>query len=375
MNKRDYYEVLGVQRGAPASEIKKAYRTMAVKYHPDKNPDNKDSEDRFKEAAEAYEVLSNTDKRQKYDQFGHAGLHGGTDYTQYSNMGDIFDNFGDIFSEIFGGGRGRQRPTRTGPAPKRGHDLSKTIDIPLKDAYLGRKLDMQIYRYTPCTGCSGTGSAPGTKPTLCGTCKGAGETRYQQGFFAIAQACSPCHGGGYIISSPCTTCRGQSRTQTYDKFSVTIPAGIYDGAELRLSGKGDAGVYGGETGDMYLKVTIKNDDKFYRWNDDLVTTLNITYPQLVLGCQIDITTIDDKKETIKIPKGCPVGKEIITHGKGFQKLRGNGRGNFIVVTNCDIPTKLTRETRESLTNFAKKLGDQSQNNSSGISGFFKRFSR
>jgi molecular chaperone DnaJ len=301
-------------------------------------------------------------------------MQGGADYGQYSNMNDIFDNFGDIFSEIFGGGqKAGKKKSKAGLTPKRGHDLSKNIEISLKDAFCGTKEDISVYHYVVCDKCSGSGSKKDSKPIMCTTCNGAGEVRYQQGFFAFAQPCSACHGEGFIIKNPCEGCRGQSRVQKNDKFSINIPAGIYDGAELRLSGKGDAGVFGGSSGDLYLRVTILPDPVFSRRNDDLVMNLNLTYPQLVLGCQVEIVSIDESKETIKIPKATPVGKEVIIAGKGFEKLRGNGRGSLVVIANCDIPKKLTAEAKEALLNFSEKLGTQNTSTEGGVSGFFKKF--
>lgn len=374
MAKRDYYEVLDVSREASAEEIKKAYRKLALKYHPDKNPDNKEAEDKFKEAAEAYEVLSDATKRKHYDQFGHAGMHSGTDYHNYTNMNDIFSNFGDIFSELFGAGdrRTQQRSRRSGPIPKRGHDLPQELTITLKESYLGCKKEISVNHYVTCETCSGNGCKPGTKPSSCSTCKGSGEVHYQQGFFTFSQACTTCHGEGFVISSPCSTCRGQSRVQKYERFTVVIPEGIFEGAELRLSGKGDAGVFGGNAGDLRLRIHVKPDTYFERRDNDLVTRLVLTYPQLVFGCQVEITLLDDTQETIKIPKGCPVGKEILIPGKGFSRIRGAGKGNLIVITQCDIPTKLPSNAKEALMNYAEKLGNQSQS-SGGISGFFKKF--
>jgi len=370
-NKKDYYEVLGVDRSATAADIKKAYRKLALKYHPDRNPDNKEAEDKFKEASEAYEILSNDQKRQKYDQYGHAGFQGHGGHGGFENVNDIFENFGDIFENLFGGGgRGRQRQ-QSGPTPQRGHDLSQRMQVTLKEAYLGCKKELKIYHFVSCTTCNKTGCKAGTKPAPCTPCRGTGSVMYQQGFFTYSQSCSSCHGQGFKITDPCSDCRGQSRIQKHEKLTVTIPAGIYDSAELRITGKGDAGIFGGSTGDLYITVDIVPDKAFHRNKDDLVTTLTLTYPQLVLGCQIEVENIDDSKIMIKVPKGCPVGKQIQVVGKGFARLRSSGRGNLVIITDCDIPTKLNAETKEALLDYYKKLGDQKS--SSGISGFFKKF--
>ncbi len=374
-NKKDYYDVLGVSKTASDGEIKKAYRKQALKYHPDKNPDNKAAEEKFKEAAEAYEVLSTAEKRQRYDQFGHAGMHSGSDYHQYSNMGDIFESFGDIFGDLFGMGGGRKRSSgRQGPSPQRGHDLSQRIDISLKEAYLGCKKEIKTYHYVACNTCSGSGCKAGTRPTTCATCQGAGSVHYRQGFFTYSQACSDCHGNGYKISSPCTQCRGQSRIQKHDKLTITIPTGIYNQAELRVPGKGDAGVFGGTSGDLYLVVSIKSDynSVFSRRENDLVMHVTLSYPQLVLGCQLDIEHIDETKLLVKVPKGCPVGQELIVAGKGFANIRGRGKGNLVIVTECDIPKKLDAESKKVLLEYDKKLTEYNKSGR-GLSGFFKKF--
>ncbi len=371
MTKRDYYDILGVSRSASDEEIKSAYRKLAMKYHPDRNPDNKEAEEKFKEAAQAYEVLSDATKRRTYDQFGHAAAenmgghqHGGM------NMDDIFSNFGDIFGEMFGGRQ--QRARSSGPQPHRGHDLTKEISITLQEAFLGTKKEVAYYHFFTCETCTGTGAKAGTKVQTCATCQGTGQLHRQQGFFMYAQTCGTCSGQGYTIPSPCSECNGQSRVQRYDKFSVTIPQGIFDGAELRISGKGDAGVYGGSSGDLYIKIQIAPDKKFSRSGDDLVCNLLLSYPQLALGCQVEIESIDGSKETIKVPKGCAIGERILVPGKGFHKLRNKVRGNLVVITQCHIPKKLSKEAREKLVEYSHLL--ETETHDSGfISGLFKKF--
>lgn len=376
MSKRDYYEVLGVSKGASKDEIKKAYRKLAMKYHPDRNPDNKEAEEKFKEAAQAYEVLSNDKKRQQYDQLGHSGFqnmgsggHGGM------NMDDIFSNFGDIFGDIFGGGMGGQQQRRraTGPQPQQGHDRHKEVTITLKDAFLGKKEDISFYRFFSCDVCKTKGTAPGTSAQACGICRGTGQHHVQQGFFAFSQPCSSCNGQGFTIPSPCSNCRGQSRVQKYDKFSVNIPAGIYNGAELRIVNKGDAGVYGGPSGNLYLKIRILGDKKFKRIEDDLVCTILLTYPQLVLGSQVEIESIDGTKEMVKVPKGCAVGEKLVIPGKGFTKLRNKTKGNLVVITQCHIPKKLKPEEKKALTAFSDMIGTDTKDSEGFLSGLFKKF--
>lgn len=371
MSKRDYYEVLGVSKTAAQDEIKKKYRKLALKYHPDRNPDNKEAEGKFKEAAEAYEVLSDAQKRQKYDQFGHSGMQGGTDYHNFSDLNDIFDSFGDIFGSIFGNAsrRGQQQ---SGPSPQRGHDLSQPLTITLKESYLGCKKEIRIYHYIVCTTCHGSGCAAGTKPTVCISCNGTGQTMSRKGFFAFSQPCSACYGQGFTIASPCRDCRGQSRIQKHSKLVVNVPKGIYDQAELRVAQKGDAGIFGGSQGDLYLTIHVQPDNHFYRKNNDLVTKLNLTYPQLVLGAQIEIEHIDGTKETIKISKGCVVGKEVSITGKGFENLHGRGFGNMIIITQCQIPKKLSSTAKEALLKYAEEIKNQASSEG-GITGFFKKF--
>ena len=371
MSKRDFYEVLGVSKDASAADIKAAYRKLVLKYHPDRNPDNKEAEEKFKEAAEAYEILSDAKKRAQYDQMGHAGFeHGGMGGHGSMNMDDIFSSFGDIFGDIFGAGQQQRR--RGSPEPKRGHDLHKEIQISLKDAFLGIKTEVQYHHFVACNTCNAKGAQPGTSFTSCKKCNGNGQIQFRQGFFMYSQACNDCAGPGYKIASPCKDCKGQSRIQQYDKFSVNIPKGIFDDAELRITGKGDAGIYGGSAGDLFIKVHVQLDKHFKRVQDDLLCTITLTYPQLVLGAQIEINSIDETKETIKIPRGCPTDEQILIPGKGFYKLRSNARGNLIVITKCHIPKKLSSEAKELLINYSKVVGTDTESHG-GIASFFKKF--
>lgn len=375
---RDYYQTLGVSKDATKDEIKKAYRKLAMQYHPDRNPGNKEAEEKFKEAAQAYEVLSDETKRRQYDQFGHDGFQNmGAGGPGGMSMDDIFASFGDIFGgqfgDIFGGGRSSSRQGRGQPQPQQGHDIYKEITITLKDAFLGKKEEVGYYRFFECKTCQGKGAAPGTTAQACKQCRGTGHTRIQQGFFALSQTCSLCGGNGFTISSPCKDCRGQSRVQHYDKFSVNIPAGIYNGAELRVPSKGDAGLFGGPAGSLYLKIKILSDKKFKRVDDNLVCTIMLTYPQLVLGSQVEIESIDGTKETIKVPKGCPVGEKLIIPGKGFVKLRNKVRGNLIVITQCHIPKKLSAEAKKLLTDYSALVGTETKDGEGTIMGFFKKF--
>ncbi len=376
-SKRDFYEVLGVTKTSTNDDIKAAYRKLALKYHPDRNPGNKEAEEKFKEAAEAYEVLSDTQKRQQYDQFGHAGpqmggFGGGPSSSM--NMDDIFENFGDIFADLFGGSaaQGRRRK-KSGPIPKRGHDLAQDVSITLEEAFLGTKKDITYYHFVTCETCNGKGMPAGVTPQQCPECHGVGQIQYRHGIFAYSQTCGTCSGEGFIITTPCPTCHGQSRVQKYETISVNIPKGIFDGADLRLQSKGDAGVFGGEAGDLFLRIHVMPHKQFKRVDDNLECTITLTYPQLVFGSQIEIENIDKSKETIKIPKGCPVGERLVIPGKGFHKIRGKGRGDLVVTTNCDIPKKLSSEAEETLRKYSEIIGTKVDGAQGTISGFFKKF--
>ncbi len=375
MNKSDFYKVLGVDRSATTDQIKSAYRKLAMKYHPDRNPDNKSAEEKFKEATEAYEVLGDAQKRAQYDQFGHAGMNnggmGGGAGHGSMNMDDIFENFGDIFGSMFGGGGAKGR-RKKGPQEQAGHSLSKEMEITLKEAFLGTKKEIAYYHFFTCDACHGTGAKPGTTPHTCATCRGSGEMHFQQGFFMYSQPCSACSGNGFVNPSPCVSCSGQSRIQKYDKFTLNIPQGIYNGAELKVADKGDAGVYGGPAGNLIIRITVKEDKQFKRDGDDLLCTVMLTYPQLALGCQIDIESIDGTKHTIKVPKGCPVGERIIITSEGFHKLRGKTRGNLVIITQCFIPQKLSADAKKKLQEYSDLIGNATHAEGY-ISSFFKKF--
>ncbi len=384
---KNYYDILGVEKTASQDEIKKAYRKLAMKYHPDRNPDNKAAEEKFKEAAQAYEILRDEKKRQQYDQFGHEGFQnmgsgggpGGMSMDDiFSAFGDIFggqggDPFGGQFGDIFGGGMGGHQRPKGKPQPQRGRDIPKEVTITLKDAFLGKKEQLGYYHFFDCKTCSHKGTTPGTSTQTCAHCKGMGQVRVQQGFFAMAQACPQCGGHGFTIPNPCKECRGQSRLQQYEKFTVNIPAGIYSGAELRVQGKGDAGIFGGPAGDLFLRIKVLSDKKFKRIEDDLVCTMMLTYPQLVLGSQVEIESIDGTKELIKIPKGCAVGERIILPGKGFVKLRNKTRGNLIIITQCHVPKKLSADAKKALSAYSDLVGTEAKDSEGTIMGFFKKF--
>ncbi len=373
MRKKDFYEVLGVSKNATQEEIKSAYRKLALQYHPDRNPDNKEAEEKFKEATEAYEVLSNAEKRKQYDQFGHTDFGtAGAGGFDYSNMEDVFSQFGDIFGDLFGG-HGRKRSKKTGPSPKRGHDLSKDVAITLEEAFSGVTKEFKLYHFVTCTTCKGSGSKDTSAFEYCKECQGTGQINYRQGIFLYSRTCSTCQGQGFIIPNPCSTCGGQTRIQQYDNISVSIPKGVFDNAELKIPGKGDAGTFGGPAGDLYLHVNVMPHKKFKRIEDDIECQVTLTYPQFVFGSQIEVENIDGSKETVKIPKGWPIGQAINVTGKGFNKLRSKGRGNLIIIPKCDIPKKLSAEAEKELKDYASIIGTQVEESDSSIKGFFKKF--
>lgn len=379
--KKDFYGVLGVSKTASSDEIKKAYRSLAMKYHPDRNPNDKSAEEKFKEVQEAYSVLSDAQKRKQYDQFGAEGMDG-AGFQGFQDMGDIFrqhfgdQGFEDIFSTIFGGGApgGKRRKKEVGPTPQRGLDVEKDLTITLEEAFTGIKKDITIYHFVPCDVCKHTGKQADSKVEVCPTCHGTGTLSYSSGIlFVQAGTCHTCSGQGFIFKNPCTKCHGQSRIQQYDTISATIPKGIYNDVILRIQGAGDAGVYGGPAGDLLLHITIAPHKRFKRSKDDLACTIAVTYPQLVLGALIEIENIDGTKESLKIPRGCSVGEQIIIKNKGFPRLRESGRGNLIVTTACDIPTSLSSEAEKTLRTYSEEIGTKVAEEAGTISGFFKKF--
>lgn len=373
MSKRDYYEILGVSKNATQDEIKAAYRKLALKYHPDRNPNNKEAEEKFKETAHAYEVLSNAEKRRQYDQFGSEGPYMGGGFGADMNMSDIFSNFEDIFGDIFGGHK--KRAKKTAPSAKKGHNLGKNINITLEESFLGTIKDIKIYHYVVCPDCAGKGSKDQTSIETCKVCAGAGQVGSRHGIFMYTQTCHHCNGEGLIIKNPCPTCKGQTRIQQYDAIKVAIPKGVYDKVEIKIPGRGDAGVFQGESGDLYLQISILPHPKFKRIGDDIHCSIVATYPQLVFGCQIEIENIDNAKETLKIPKGSEIGDTIKIKNQGFYKLRGKARGDLVVTLKCDIPKKLPEAAIKALKEYSQAIGTQidDQNRDGSIKSFFKKF--
>ncbi|WP_018756760.1 molecular chaperone DnaJ [Paenibacillus terrigena] len=350
-NKRDYYEVLGVDKGASDDDVKKAYRKLARQYHPDVNK-AADAEDKFKEVKEAYEVLSDDQKRATYDQYGHVDPNQG-----FGGGGaDFSGGFGDIFDMFFGGGGGRRDPN----APQRGNDLQYSMTIEFKEAVFGKETDITIPRTENCDTCHGSGAKPGTKPDTCSTCHGTGQQEVVQntpfGRMVNRRACQTCGGKGQIIRERCSTCNGQGKVKKQRKIHVKIPAGVDDGAQLRMSGEGEGGLRGGPAGDLYIVIRVKSHEFFERENDDIYCEIPLTFAQAALGDEIEIPTLTEKVK-LKIPAGTQTGTYFRLKGKGVPRLRGIGQGDQHVKVVVVTPTKLTDEQRELLRQFAGLNGE------------------
>ena len=343
MAKRDYYEILGVGREAGDPEIKQAYRKLALKFHPDRNPDDPSAEENFKEASEAYSVLSDGQKRATYDRFGHLGLQGAAAQNGFNP--EAFTDFSDILGDFFGfkdmfGGGGGQRRSRA----QRGEDLRFDLEIEFEEAVAGVTADIQAPRMETCTRCSASGAEPGTTPSPCPTCHGRGEILYQQSFLSIRRACSTCNGGGKIIRNPCTACRGQGYRQAQRKLKITIPAGVDTGTRIRLSGEGQPGTNGGPNGDLYIFFAVKEHPIFERHDNDLHCRIPINVAQATLGARIQAPTLEGPYE-LNIPEGTQNGTQLRVKGKGVPEVQGKGRGDLVIHIDVRIPTKLTRDQR------------------------------
>ncbi len=350
--KRDYYEVLGVARGVAIDDIKKSYRKLAVKFHPDKNPGDPEAEEKFKEAAEAYGVLSDEEKRARYDRYGHAGTAGmgGFDPNQFADFGDILgDLFG--FGDFFGGGNRRR-----GNRPARGNDLRYDLTLEFEEAVFGKDITLDIPRVVTCTVCSGNGAKPGTQPVTCTGCAGRGQIRYSQGFFAVARTCPQCGGAGRVIKDPCANCNGAGRVREEKQISVKVPAGVDDGSRLRVAGEGEGGTNGGPAGDLYVFLSVREHDRFQRRDYDIHSEQSISMTQAALGAELQTDTIDGV-ETLKIPTGTQPAQVFRLRGKGVQFLQGSGRGDHYVHISVRIPTALSEEQRLLLARLAEMEGE------------------
>jgi molecular chaperone DnaJ len=344
--KRDYYEVLEVSRGASDQEIKTAYRRLAMQYHPDRNPGNKEAEERFKEAAEAYSILSDNQKRGQYDRFGHAGVSGsgaggfsGFDPSVFSDFSDIL---GDIFGfgDLFGGAR------RGAGRSQRGSDLRYDLELSFEEAVFGTKKRIHFPRHELCSECSGTGSSQGNGSVTCPTCNGYGQVRFQQGFFSVTRTCSHCRGSGNIIKNPCKTCRGERRVVRDRTLELKVPAGIDHGDKLRISGEGEAGGRGAGPGDLYVVLSVKDHDFFERREHDLYCHVSISFPQAALGAEISVPTLEGEDERLRIPSGTQSGMVFRVRGRGVTKRGGSARGDLYVTVDVVVPAKLTKEQKE-----------------------------
>lgn len=356
MAKKDFYEVLGVSKNATESDLKRAYRRLAMKFHPDRNPDDKEAEAKFKEAKEAYEILSDNDKRNAYDRFGHAGVDpnaaGGFGGGQAGNFSDVF---GDIFGDIFGGqqqrggGGGRSNVYR-------GSDLRYAMEVTLEQAARGHTTEIRVPSWDSCTTCKGSGAKPGTKPVTCKTCNGQGQVRMQQGFFSIQQTCPNCEGSGKSIPDPCTACNGAGRVKKQKTLEVKIPAGIEDGMRIRSAGNGEPGMNGGPPGDLYVEIRLKEHPVFQRDADDLHCEIPISIARAALGGAVQVPTLDGNAE-IELPEGTQTGKTFRLKGKGIQGLRGSYPGDLYAHVLVETPVRLSERQKELLRELDDSLTD------------------
>jgi molecular chaperone DnaJ len=367
MKQRDYYELLDVSRTADEGEIKKAYRKLAMKYHPDRNPGDTSAEEKFKEIQQAYAVLSDQKKRAAYDQFGHAGVDssmgGGPGYGGFGGFGDVFE---DIFENIFTGGRGGAGRQSRG---HRGSDLQFNIQLTLEEAAKGKEVEITVPRHGTCTTCDGSGAKKGTTPKTCETCNGMGQVRIQQGFFSIQQACPNCHGEGSIVSDPCTSCHGNGRIRESKKLTVKIPAGVDNGDRVRLSGEGEAGSYGGGSGDLYVQINVKQHAIFERQDNDLHCEVPISFIVAALGGSIEVPTLEGRV-TLKIPAETQTGKVFRLRGKGMKSVRGHGQGDLLCKVAVETPVNLSKEQKDLLTQLQSSLENAKANHSPRSTSWF-----
>lgn len=363
VSKADYYEVLGVSREASDQELKSAYRKLALKFHPDRNPGDNAAEEKFKEASEAYQVLSDSDKRAAYDRYGHAavGAAGPGGFSGFSGSVDLGDIFGDLFGEMFNTGGAQQRASRQ----LRGDDLRYDLTINFEEAVFGVETEVKIRRLEACAVCHGSGSATGRGPTVCSHCHGRGQIRYQQGFFSVARTCSTCGGRGSIIHDPCQTCRGETRVTREIKLAVKVPAGVEEGTRIRYTGEGDGGRGNGPSGDLYVVLAIRAHDFFERDGQNLHCVIPISFPQAALGAEIEIPGIDGPVN-LKIPEGTPSGKELRIARQGVPFLNEKGRGDLLVRVVVQIPKKLSRAQRELIAELGTSMTIENKPTSPGL---------
>jgi molecular chaperone DnaJ len=350
---RDYYEILGVDRQAGAAELKSAYRKLALQFHPDRNPNNPDAAEKFKEASEAYAVLSDPEKRARYDRFGRAGIGADAGFGGFPGFdASGFADLSDLFGGLFGFGAG---PFGAAAGPAAGSDLVYRMEISFRDAAFGIEAPIAISRLERCGACEGSGAAPGSGPRTCPGCGGRGRQRHSQGFLTVTRPCVQCQGEGRIIDEPCPTCHGEGRQRGKRDLTLRIPAGVESGSRLRLTGEGDAGPNGGPAGDLYVVLTVAEDEVFTREGDDIVVRLDLPYPTLVLGGQIDVPTLDGE-ERLRIEAGTAVGSEIRLRGKGVGRLGRSGRGDLVARIHVDVPRSPSKEEKDLLRKYAELTG-------------------
>lgn len=367
-SKRDYYEILEVTKTASVGDIKASYRKLALRYHPDRNPGDASAENSFKEASEAYDVLSDNQKKQIYDQYGHKGLSG-QGFSGFSDVNDVFSSFGSIFEDFFGfssggGGRGARRA-------RRGADLRYDLELEFEESIFGVEKEIEFERPSNCEPCSGTGVRGGGDAKTCGTCGGHGQVQRSQGFFAVQSTCPTCGGHGKVITDPCPECKGRSYVNAKRKLNIKVPPGVDNGLRLRVSQEGEPGDKGGQNGDLYVVLHVKENDNFVRDGSDLIMKHKIGIAQAALGCQITIQTLDDTK-TIEIPAGVQHGQLVTIPGLGVPSIRGVGRGDLHVEVEVVVPRKLSKEQKVLLQNFAEAYGEETQGAHQGAASFFHR---
>ncbi len=375
MAKRDYYETLGIAKGASADEIKKGYRAKAREFHPDRNADNPDAEGKFKEAGEAYEVLKNADKKAAYDRYGHAAFEGGMGggggrpggYPGGGGQGDFASAFSDVFDDLFGDMMGGQRGGG-GRRATRGSDLRYNLQVSLEKAFSGLQETIKVPTSIACDECSGTGAEGGAEPQMCPTCSGMGKVRAQQGFFTVERACPTCHGMGQIIKNPCKSCAGAGRVEKDRSLSVNIPAGVETGTRIRLAGEGEAGMRGGPSGDLYIFIEVKSHQLFDREGQNLHCRVPVSMSSAALGGDIEVPTIDGGRSRVKVPSGSQSGRQMRLRGKGMPGLRGGGNGDMYIELAVETPVNLTSQQKELLREFEKL----SEDNSPESAGFFNK---
>lgn len=363
---RDYYEILGVARDADQDSIKKAYRRLAMQFHPDRNPGSSEAEEKFKEAAAAYEILSDAQKRAQYDRFGHQAFSGGRGGPQFQNAEDIFASFGDIFSDFFGGGMGRSQERRSS-GPRRGSDLRYIAEIDLEDVLNGLEKDIEFDTEQSCDSCHGTGAEKGSAIETCGTCHGTGQVVARQGFFTMATTCPTCHGEGKIIKNKCKSCHGEGRMKAHRKIRVNIPPGVDSGTRLRVSSEGEGGYRGGPTGDLYVEIRVRDHDIFEREGENLYSKVQISYLQALLGADIDVPVLGGK-EKLSVSACTQPGHVLTLKGHGLPSLRGSRRGDIYFETVVEFPSKLKDDERELLLQIAEKKGISVKTDKSGFWG-------